>query len=91
MADFKNRLRELRKEKGLSKWDVANSIENASPHTIRKYETEGISSKIKNIIKIARFFNVSTDYILGVTDTKTINLKNVSSDELLRELKSRLK
>jgi len=88
MANFKERLKELREEKGLSKFDVGKAIGN--PHTIRKYETEGINSKVKNIIDLAKFFNVTTDYLLGISDSKNINLTKVSTEDLIEEIKRRL-
>lgn len=92
MANFKERLKELREEKGLSKWNVANGISNnASPHTIRKYETEGINSKVNNIIELAKYFNVTTDYLLGVSNERAVELTKIPSDELLSELKNRMK
>ncbi|EXY08970.1 MULTISPECIES: helix-turn-helix domain-containing protein [Bacillus cereus group] len=91
MADLQSRLRELREEKGLSKWEVGNAINsNASPHTLRKYETVGVNSKINNIIELAKFFNVTTDYLLGVSNTRTVDLSKVLNEDLLEELKNRM-
>lgn len=90
VAEFKARLRELREEKGLTKWEVASGLNNStSPHTIRKYETEGENSKIKNVIALANFFDVTTDYLLGVSDEKHIDLSNIPIEQLLKEIKKR--
>lgn len=91
MVSFKERLKELREEKGLSKWELSNRLNtNASPHTIRKYETEGVNSKVNNIIELAKFFNVTTDYLLGVSDERIVDLSQISTDELLTEIKRRI-
>ena len=91
MADFKERLKELREEKNLSKLDVGNAIQSVSPHTIRKYETQGINSKVCNIIELAKYFNVTTDYLLGVSDSRNVDLSEVQLDDLLNEIKRRCK
>ena len=57
----------LRKEKGLSQVELAASL-NLDKSTIAKYETDKILPSIPMLIKIARFFEVSTDYLLGLED-----------------------
>ena len=35
------------------------------------------------LIKISKFFNVTTDYLLGLKDTTTINVDGLTSSEIV--------
>jgi len=58
------RLRNLRKEKGLKQLDIANIL-NIQRTTYVKYETSDIQPPNDILVKIAEIFDVSTDYLLG--------------------------
>lgn len=66
---FSNRLRQLRYEKDISQRELAESI-GVEQRSISKYETEESEPNFKKLIKMAEFFNVSTDYLLGLTDKR---------------------
>ncbi len=61
------RLKELRLEKGLSQWDIANGIQTGQTN-IGRWEREEVLPSSEFIIKLADFFGVSTDYLLGRSD-----------------------
>ncbi|MCM1043568.1 MAG: helix-turn-helix transcriptional regulator [Corallococcus sp.] len=61
------KIRELRKEKGLTQQELAKKI-NVSLQTISGYETGYAQPPIDILIKIAQEFHTSTDYLLGLTD-----------------------
>lgn len=66
MADFTDRLKNLRKEKGLYQKDLAKAL-NVGRTTIGNYE-QGIRFPDKDILNdLADYFNVSIDYLLGRT------------------------
>lgn len=67
---FSTRLRELRKEYKLPQKHVANSIEVAQP-TYALYESGKREPGVETLIKIARFFDVTSDYLLGLSETRT--------------------
>lgn len=60
------RLSELRKDAGLTQEELG-AVLNLTKHTISSYEKE--KSEPNDIIKIqlARYFNISIDYLLGIT------------------------
>nr|DAL65717.1 MAG TPA_asm: repressor protein [Caudoviricetes sp.] len=64
-------------KKGLSQLAFAKIL-GISQQTIGSWETGRTSPDLETLIKIASFFNVSTDYLLGVTDVPTKN--NVQSN-----------
>lgn len=58
-------LTDLRKQKGLSRQNLADKLE-ISVHTYIKYENESVKPPYETLIKLAKFYNVTTDYLLGV-------------------------
>ena len=64
------RLLELRKDAGLTQDDLA-LILNINKHSISSYERDKSEPPDAIKIAIAKYFNVSIDYLLGVTDIPT--------------------
>lgn len=65
--EFKDRLRELRTARGLSQMQLAKML-NISQSAVAKWELGKTEPTASAIIKLAKFFDESTDYILGLTD-----------------------
>lgn len=59
------RIRELREEKEMSRSALANAI-GVDVRTISYWENGVNEPKASYIIKLATFFNVSSDYLLGL-------------------------
>lgn len=69
------RLKILREEFKLSQLDLANKL-NMSQQAISAYEKETREPDIETINKLANFFGVSIDYLLGKSD-----IRNYDKDE----------
>ena len=63
------RLKDLRKEKKITQLQLAMEL-NMSQNTISRYETGERQAGYDELIKIANFFDVSIDYLLGRTDER---------------------
>ena len=63
--EFKDRLKELRESKGLSQMDLSKEI-GFSQSAIAKWELGKTEPTASAIVAIAKFFNETTDYILGL-------------------------
>ena len=61
---MKVQLQQLRKSKGLTQEEIA-SILDVKLSTYQKYERDAISPPYDTLIKIADFYGVTTDYLLG--------------------------
>lgn len=61
-----NRIRDLREDMDLRQIDVANAT-GIDQKTLSNYETGKTNPDSFAIIKLADFFNVSADYLLGRT------------------------
>lgn len=84
---FSERLAELRNEKGLSQ-DAISAELGVSKNSIYYYENEKRVPDANTVIKFARFFDVTTDYLLGLEDVRTHD--NSSLIELLNDREARL-
>lgn len=71
-ASFTERLKELRKEKGLSQIEIANYFGTSQP-AYQAWESGRRTPAQKSLEKLAKFFNVSVSYLLGET-----NIRNFS-------------
>lgn len=67
-----NRLKELRLQKGKLQEDIGKVI-GVSGRAIGNYETGKRDMSPEKILKLAKYFNVSTDYFLGKSDEKNID------------------
>ena len=61
------RLKELRKKKRISQLKLALDLE-MNQNTISRYENLEREADYKTLIKLADYFNVSIDYLLGRTN-----------------------
>lgn len=65
--EFKDRLKELRLSQNLSQMQLAIKL-NVSQSAIAKWELGKTEPTASAIIIIAKFFNETTDYVLGLED-----------------------
>lgn len=64
---FKDRLEILLNSRGINRQTLANSID-LSPAALSRYVNEFRQPDTTSVIKIAKYFGVTTDWLLGVTD-----------------------
>lgn len=69
MKDFSEVLRELRKEKGLTQKKLAEVL-GLTERSIRHYEARTHRPDVDILIRIARYFDVSLDYLVGLKDER---------------------
>lgn len=61
------RIRDMREDKDLTQEDVAKML-GTHTTTYRRWETGETEIPIHIMIELCKFYKVSTDYILGLTD-----------------------
>lgn len=87
MSTFGQRLRLLREERKLAQKEIADLL-SVSQSSIGKYESDQRTPDPNSIIKLAVFFDVSTDFLLGHSGIRN-PLKSLSQDlpeEALKEI-----
>ena len=71
MSQIKNRLRELREEKGYTQLKVALDL-HLSQNSVSRYESGGREAGYELLVRFADYYNVSIDYILCHTNVREI-------------------
>lgn len=61
------RIRNLRIDRGYKQKDIADYL-NVKQNTYSQYEIGVLNYSIDTLVKLADFYGVSTDYLLGRTD-----------------------
>lgn len=65
--DYVDKLTAMRQDRDISQKEIARIL-NYQQSAISKYERKLREYKIKDIILLCEFYNVSADYILGLPD-----------------------
>lgn len=82
-----NRIRDLREDRDLRQVDVANAT-GIDQKTLSNYETGRTNPDSWAIVKLAEFFGVTCDYLLGVSDRNLSNMKDALDE--LEDIKKRI-
>ena len=64
------RIRDLREDRDLTQQQVANYL-NIKQNTYSQYETGSRQIPVEVLIALAELYQTSTDYLLGITDSRT--------------------
>lgn len=64
MKKYNEIIRGLREDRDLKQSVIADLLETTQQH-YSKYEKGNVEIPVRSIIKLAEYYNVSTDYILG--------------------------
>ena len=70
------RIKELRKEFGLSQVELAMLME-VTKQTISNWENENIQPSIDMLVGLSNVFNVTTDYLLGLDDVPRLSIEGL--------------
>ncbi len=84
-------LKKLRNQFGISQQQLADVIA-VSQQSVNKYENHSVEPDIETLIKMADFFHVTVDYLIGRNDTENnekigITPREVELLQAIRELK----
>ena len=66
---MKLRIRDLREDSDLTQTQLAKIL-GCSQQTYSRYESGEITIDIYSLIKLAKFYNTSLDYLVGLTNEK---------------------
>jgi len=64
--DYRERLRNIREDRDLTQADIGKLL-NKSQQGYNHIETGRAELKIEDLITLCRFYNLSADYIIGLT------------------------
>lgn len=100
MQTFGERLRRIRREQFIRQKQLADHL-NIAVSTLSQYENDKRHPNFEILAKIAKYFNVTTDYLLGVDDKVNDNfsknicfidekLDNKSYEDLIKNMTTNL-
>ena len=69
MADYRERLRNIREDHDYTQAELGKLL-NKSQQGYNHIEVGRAELKIDDLIKICKFYNLSADYIIGLTNNK---------------------
>lgn len=69
-------INELRIAMGWSQVQLAEKL-SISKQTVSNWENENIQPSIEMLVRIAKLFHISTDYLLGLDNAQTINVEGL--------------
>ena len=81
MVEFGNRLRELRKQKGMTQKQLASLI-GVKNSIISFYEVGDRIPSPEIIIKLAAVLHVSSDYLLGIERNDTLDVSGLDEEDM---------
>lgn len=78
---FSERIKQLRLSLGINQVEFGRRL-GVSKQCISNWENGNIQPSIDMLIKISRSFKVSSDFLLGLDDKRTLDVSDLSTDQL---------
>lgn len=74
-------IKKLRMAKNISQVELADKL-SVTKQSISNWENENIMPSIDMLIKIAEYFGVTTDFLLGLSEKHTLNTEGLSEPQI---------
>ncbi|MBO5090930.1 MAG: helix-turn-helix transcriptional regulator [Clostridia bacterium] len=74
-------IKRLRLARGLNQVEFAKAM-GVSKQCISNWENDNVMPSIEMLVKIADFFNVSTDYVLGRNEKTYIDVSGLTDEQI---------
>ncbi len=71
-----NKIKTLREKKGLTQLELSKDL-NVVRQTVAQWENQERDLKTGAIISLSKYFNVSADYLLGLTENTSTNISEI--------------
>ncbi|MBE6562425.1 MAG: helix-turn-helix transcriptional regulator [Ruminococcaceae bacterium] len=81
MVNFGDRLKALRTEAGLTQAELAEKL-HLTKSVVSYYELQERTPSPEILVRIAKIFHVTTNYLLGVDNKKMIDVSDLTEDDL---------
>ena len=78
---FGDQIKNLRMSKCLNQVEMAKIL-GVTKQSVSNWENENIMPSVDMLIKLSQFFNVSTDYLLGLTEKHALNTEGLSEIQI---------
>lgn len=81
MVNFGEKIKKLRKEKKLTQKQLAD-LSGVAVSAISSYESGNRYPSYEVLINLLHIFHVSTDYLLGISTIKSIDVTELNDNEI---------
>ena len=78
---FEEIIKSLRLSRGLNQVELAKAL-HVTKQCVSNWENGNIIPSVDMVIKIAKYFSVSTDYLLGLNDRRYIETTGLTDREI---------
>lgn len=78
---FNTRIKEQRESYGMSQTELAGKL-GVSKQSVSNWENDNIQPSIEMLIKIAKLFSVTTDYLLGLDSRQFIEITGLTLNQI---------
>lgn len=79
MSMLNQRIRLLRQARNMSQVELAGRL-GVTKQSVSNWENDNIQPSIEMLTKLAAFFSVSTDYMLGMEDREYLDVSGLSQE-----------
>ena len=79
--ELNENIRRLRTARGISQVQFAKCI-GVTKQCVSNWENDNIQPSVDMLVKIAKFFGVSTDTVLGLTSDESISVTGLTDAEI---------
>ena len=76
-----NNIKKLRLSMGMNQVEFAKKL-NITKQCVSNWENDNVQPSIDMLVKIADFFKVSTDYLLGRTEAKYLDVSELTDEQV---------
>ena len=81
MFSLNENIKKLRMAQGLNQVEFAKSL-SVTKQCVSNWENDNVVPSIEMLCKIADFFEVSTDYLLGRSEKRSIDVSNLNEEQI---------
>ena len=74
-------IRKLRMQKGYNQVEFAKRL-NVTKQCVSNWENDNALPSVEMLMRIADFFGVTTDYLLGREHSETISVENLTEEQI---------
>ena len=82
MVDFGDQLKKLRLQEGLTQQQLADKL-GLTKSVVSYYELQERYPSPEVLIKLASIFHVTTDYLLGLEQSETVDLAGLDDEDIV--------
>lgn len=75
------RIKELRLANNLTQVELANDL-NVTKQCVSNWENNNIQPSVDMLIKLAKYFSVSCDYLLGIENGKYLDVSKLTDTQV---------